>query len=462
MDEQNFKLIMKTYYDFRNNLSTKINNINLTLYSEDCYLIEEPWINELINCFNQCNNNLKNSHSSFKFDFSLPSNPPVFIQNFDGIIKNIKDFKKFRIVNKNLIEFFYKDLNGIPIVKYYTGNNKIIIEFKENRNNKALLLINPLDEAPFINKAFILLINDNQKFKLYKDLLNEIDNSNIKSKPQYNKVVVQFEEYSKNNQNKPNEIKKLNIINKQQNKHPQDSASKKNKINISQKKVLNLTQRKTTKRQISSQKNNIEKNSYLNNTANLNNSKEMINKSTNIILTEFKLDNKSPNNKLVNLTDNNGVSEIKRTIKYFSQNKAKILQKAIAKTKTNFKKSENKLNNNNIKQNKPNNLKNGKTVNNTNAGNINDILTQLKKENKELKEQKNENESKIKELTELNIYLEKTDKNKDNEEFIRKYKKILDYEKQIKDLNKKYINYQKISQNQAQKIKNIINIDNII
>ena len=126
MDELNFKLIMKTYYDFRNNLSTKINNINLTLYSEDCYLIEEPWINELINCFNQCNNNLKNSHSSFKFDFSLPSNPPVFIQHFDGIIKNIKEFKKFRIVNKNLIEFFYKDLNGIPIVKYYTGNNKII------------------------------------------------------------------------------------------------------------------------------------------------------------------------------------------------------------------------------------------------------------------------------------------------------------------------------------------------
>ena len=107
MDEQKFKLIMKTYYDFRNNLSTKINNNDYSLYSEDCYLIEEPWIDELINCFNQYNN-LKNSNSSFKFDFSLPSNPPVIIQNFDGIIKNIKDLKKFRIVNKNLIEFFYK------------------------------------------------------------------------------------------------------------------------------------------------------------------------------------------------------------------------------------------------------------------------------------------------------------------------------------------------------------------
>ena len=74
---------------------------------------------------------------------------------------------------------FFINLNDILIVNYYTGNNKIIIEFKENRNNKALLLINPLDEAPFINKAFILLINDNQKFNLYKDLLNEIDNSNI-------------------------------------------------------------------------------------------------------------------------------------------------------------------------------------------------------------------------------------------------------------------------------------------
>ena len=84
----------------------------------------------------------------------------------------------FRILKK-IIEFLCKDLNGIPIVKYYSGNNKIIIEFKEDKNNKALLLINPLDEAPFINKAYILLINDNnQKINLYKGLLNEIDNSN--------------------------------------------------------------------------------------------------------------------------------------------------------------------------------------------------------------------------------------------------------------------------------------------
>ena len=300
---------------------------------------------------------------------------------------------------------FFINLNDILIVNYYTGNNKIIIEFKENRNNKALLLINPLDEAPFINKAFILLINDNQKFNLYKDLLNEIDNSNIISKPQYNKVVVQFKEYPKNKQNKSNEIKKLNIINKQQNKHPQDSVSKKNKLNISQKKASNLTQRKITKRQISSQKNNIKKNSYLYSTVNLTNSKEMINKSSNIILTEFKLNNKSPNNKLINLTDNNGRPEMKT--------------KTIVKTKTNLKTSENKLNNN-IKQNNPNNLNNGKTVNNLNAGNTNDILTQTKKQNKELKEQKSKNELKIKELTELNIYLEKTDKNKDNEEIIEK------------------------------------------
>jgi len=53
----------------------------------------------------------------------------------------------------------------------------------------------------------------------------------------------------------------------------------------------------------------------------------MINKSTNIILTEFKLDNKSPNNKLVNLTDNNGLFEMKTTIKNFSQIKKKYYKK---------------------------------------------------------------------------------------------------------------------------------------
>ena len=79
-----------------------------------------------------------------------------------------------------------------------------------------------------------------------------------------------------------------------------------------------------------------------------------------------------------------------------------------------------------------------------------------------MKEQKNKNELKIKELTELNICLEKTDKNKDNEEIIEKSNKILDYEKQIKELNKKYLYYQTISQNQEQNIKKIINANKII
>ena len=227
MSDQNFELLVKTYYDFRNDLSTKIKDKNLTLYSGDCYLIKEPWNNELIKCFNEYNN-LRNNNSSFKFDFSFPSNPTCFIQNFENIITNINDLQKFRILSKKIIEFLCKDLNGIPIVKYYSGNNKIIIEFKEDKNNKALLLINPLDEAPFINKAYILLINDNnQKINLYKGLLNEIDNSNIKSRPEYNKVVVQFEEYSKNNLNKPNKIKQLNKNPKQYYKLLQNNVSKK-------------------------------------------------------------------------------------------------------------------------------------------------------------------------------------------------------------------------------------------
>ena len=60
MSQEKFKIFVRTYNEFRNKLFGDINNINKLLFtanSEDCYLIEESWINDYINYFNQNKDN---------------------------------------------------------------------------------------------------------------------------------------------------------------------------------------------------------------------------------------------------------------------------------------------------------------------------------------------------------------------------------------------------------------------
>ena len=92
-------------------------------------------------------------------------------------------------MNKN----YLKDL---PIIQYYGGNNKIIIEYKNKNDNKALLLINPLDENIMKDNAFIIDIDNKYKLSLYKDLLSEKYNANITSQ-KYQDFVIPFEQYLK-------------------------------------------------------------------------------------------------------------------------------------------------------------------------------------------------------------------------------------------------------------------------
>ena len=69
---------MKAYNDFRDAFLKNIKNKDKSLFiqnSEDCYLIEEFWIDELLKSFKK-NNNLN----------SIPQNEPTFINNFKSII----------------------------------------------------------------------------------------------------------------------------------------------------------------------------------------------------------------------------------------------------------------------------------------------------------------------------------------------------------------------------------------
>ena len=217
MNEKIFKIFMKAYNEFRTNLFGNINNTNKLLFtknSEDCYLIEENWINYYINCFDQYNKNNRSLESIISFQKYKPN----FINDFKTIITYLKNEKKLKLINKNLLELLFSenDLINIPI-KYYGGNDKIIIEYKDKKDAKALLLINPLNQNSIINRVYILSINNKQKLLLYIDLLSEENNLNIKLKKKYQKFVISFENYLNklNNNNTPQ--KNNNIINNNSN-----------------------------------------------------------------------------------------------------------------------------------------------------------------------------------------------------------------------------------------------------
>ena len=213
MNDQMFNLFMKTYEDFKTRLLKNLNSSDKSLFiqnSEDCYIIEENWINEYINYFNRYNKN----DSSFKSNISFSKKGPIFINDLTSIILILKNENNLKIINKKLLGFLFseKDLIKIPIIKYYGGNNKIIVEYKDKKDDKALLIINPLNKNAIFKRLFILSIDNKQKLILYKDLLSEENNSKILSKKIYKKFVISFENYINKliNKNHNNPQKQVN------------------------------------------------------------------------------------------------------------------------------------------------------------------------------------------------------------------------------------------------------------
>ena len=73
------------------------------------------------------------------------------------------------MVNKELMDSIFKE-NELAI-NYYTGNNKIIIEYTSNDEKYALLIFYSIN---YYNNRNILIIhkNNEENKQLYKELLN--------------------------------------------------------------------------------------------------------------------------------------------------------------------------------------------------------------------------------------------------------------------------------------------------
>ena len=164
MEEQNLDAFKETYDTFKCKLVNDINNPQISSNSEDCCLIDELFISDYINQKNS--NRPFNSISPLKID-------ELFIKDFTSINYYLTNNKKFELINKSSIDIIFKNKYNslhLPFVQYYGGNNKIIIMFKL-KNDKPLLLINPLDNNQLKERTFVLSLRNQ---RLILEQLNKL------------------------------------------------------------------------------------------------------------------------------------------------------------------------------------------------------------------------------------------------------------------------------------------------
>ena len=186
MNENNIS-IKNDFFEFTEELFQQIEETEISLDNEICYLINESWINKFINDKNNID---------IKF--------PQFLYDFKDIISCIRDNQKFNFVKKQFINNYYseKELKNTKFIKYYTGNNNIIIEFEKNKEKRALMIRNfTKEENKIENKSFIILLedrylNEKNKLKLFRKLLssNKSDNNIIIPYRAYIILLNEFEE----------------------------------------------------------------------------------------------------------------------------------------------------------------------------------------------------------------------------------------------------------------------------
>ena len=225
---ENLNKFMNVYNFFRKELSVKIKSIEKSLIiknSEDCYIIEESWINDCMENYNNKDN--KNLETKISF----PKTKPNVIKDFNSIIAYFKKDTKLKLINKKSLLFLFSenDLINIPIIEFYGGNNKIILEYKDNRDGKALLINYPLDQNSIKDRIFIIYINEIDKSLLYYNILSEKNNLEIFFNPKIKKYLMSFEKYlnilNNSYDNIPHKQNNQNLNNTNDNQNSNDKTN---------------------------------------------------------------------------------------------------------------------------------------------------------------------------------------------------------------------------------------------
>ena len=195
MDE----LIIKEYNFFEISFNQKLKNIVPITSGNYCYLIKDNWLNNIYNLINCKKNNHLYNNKNNNILFSFKNEEPEFLDDISSVLDCLSKKIKIKFISIKLLELIYdqKILKKHNQVSFYTGYNKIIIEYKDKPDN-ALLIVNPLE-----NISKVLLISTlnklnlvNEKSNLYKELLNkeQLNLDNIYKK--YNQIINNFKDFS--------------------------------------------------------------------------------------------------------------------------------------------------------------------------------------------------------------------------------------------------------------------------
>ena len=224
MSTQNYDLLKNEFNFFRNGLQANILNFQVSNNSEDFYLIEGSYINEIENCLKNYNQQYNNINQINPLNIS----DPKIINDFYTAINHIYKNKRIALISKKLLELLGFDylLTYYNNVSYYGGYGKLIIEYKNNNDKKSLLLLNPKNQS----KQNIFIIMKDKSNISYNQLLSQIYNMN--DLMNY-KFIISFDKYINkfyNYQNKDNYISDNNPI---INSIPSNLSQNQNNINIS-------------------------------------------------------------------------------------------------------------------------------------------------------------------------------------------------------------------------------------
>ena len=205
MDEQ----LIKEYNLFESSLNDKLKSTIPITIGNYCYIIKENQFNKINKLINYKKNNHLEKDKDNSNILTFKNEQPEFIDDISSFLDCLSNKINIKFINLKFLELLYdKDiLKNHNQVSFYSGNNKIIIEYKEKQNN-ALLLINPLET---ISKV-LLISNLNklnpviEKNQLYKELLGkeQIDLDKIYKK--FNQIIINYKDCS-------NQIIKKNIEN---------------------------------------------------------------------------------------------------------------------------------------------------------------------------------------------------------------------------------------------------------
>ena len=175
MDEKSINKIINKYKNFRLRLEEHIKSKVIKIKNnDDCYLINDSWDN-ILNDFIRSSDSSK-KYKKYNLPFVLQGKNPEFINDISIFIDYIKKKKNFKLISKEIIDLIDKNfdlklnLYQNTIVYYFTGNNKLIIEFKGRNKNGAILINYPLK---YTQKYFIKIGKDERaNLDLYKEILS--------------------------------------------------------------------------------------------------------------------------------------------------------------------------------------------------------------------------------------------------------------------------------------------------